>query len=142
MNFQRGKRHEDLEMNLVPLIDVLLVIIIFLVVSATFARTNELQINLPTAEANVPQEKPLMIEVAVDATGQYTINGKRLADTAVTGISAALQAAAAGNTGKEPTIVINADANSTHQSVVNVMEASRVAGYTHITFATQAGGGK
>ena len=142
MNFQRGKRHEDLEMNLVPLIDVLLVIIIFLVVSATFARTNELQINLPTAEANVPQEKPLMIEVAVDATGQYTINGKRLADTTVTGISAALQAAAAGNTGKEPTIVINADANSTHQSVVNVMEASRVAGYTHITFATQAGGGK
>lgn len=142
MNFQRGKRHEDLEMNLVPLIDVLLVIIIFLVVSATFARTNELQINLPTAEANVPQEKPLMIEVAVDATGQYTINGKRLADSAVTGISAALQAAAAGNTGKEPTIVINADASSTHQSVVNVMEASRVAGYTHITFATQAGGGK
>ena len=142
MNFQRGKRHEDLEMNLVPLIDVLLVIIIFLVVSATFARTNELQINLPTAEANVPQEKPLMIEVAVDATGQYTINGKRLADTAVTGISAALQAAAAGNTGKEPTIVINADANSTHQSVVNVMDASGKAGYTHITFATQAGGGK
>ncbi len=140
MNFQRGKRHEDLEMNLVPLIDVLLVIIIFLVVSATFARTNELQINLPTAEANAPQEKPTMIEVAVDATGQYVVNGKRLADGTVAGISAALQAATnAANTGKEPTIVINADANSTHQSVVNVMEASRVAGYTHITFATQAG---
>ena len=59
MNFQRGKRHEDLEMNLVPLIDVLLVIIIFLVVSATFSRTSELQINLPTAEANATQEKPL-----------------------------------------------------------------------------------
>lgn len=56
MNFQRGKRHEELEMNLVPLIDVLLVIIIFLVVSATFSRTSELQINLPTAEANAPQE--------------------------------------------------------------------------------------
>ena len=52
MNFQRGKKHEDLEMNLVPLIDVLLVIIIFLVVSATFSRVSELQINLPTAEAN------------------------------------------------------------------------------------------
>ena len=140
MNFQRGRRHEDLEMNLVPLIDVLLVIIIFLVVSATFARTNELQINLPTAEANASQEKPNMIDVAVDATGQYVINGKRLADGSVTGISAALQAAANG--GKEPTIVINADANSTHQSVVNVMEAARVAGYTHITFATQAGSGK
>lgn len=129
-------------MNLIPLIDVLLVIIIFLIVSATFARTNELQINLPTAEANTPQEKPLVIDVAVDATGQYTVNGKRLTDSSVSGIGAALQAAVGGNTGKEPTIVINADANSTHQSVVNVMEASRVAGYTHITFATQAGGSK
>ena len=137
MNFQRGKKHEELEINFIPLIDVLLVIIIFLIVSATFARTNELQINLPTAEANAPQDKPLMIEVAVDATGRYLINGKTLADSTVTGISAALQAAATG--GKEPTIVINADAKSTHQSVVNVMEASRVAGYTHITFATQAG---
>lgn len=139
MNFQRGRKHEELEINFIPLIDVLLVIIIFLIVSATFSRTNELQINLPTAEANAPQEKPLMIEVGVDATGKYVINGKALADTTVQGISVALQAAASG--GKEPTIVINADANSTHQSVVNVMEASRVAGYTHITFATQAQSG-
>jgi len=138
MNFQRGKRHEELEINFIPLIDVLLVIIIFLIVSATFSRTNELQINLPTAEANAPQDKPLMIEVAVDATGKYLVNGKSLADSSVSGIGAALQAAA--GSGKEPpTIVINADANSTHQSVVNVMEAARVAGYTHITFATQAG---
>lgn len=139
MNFQRGKRSEDLEMNLVPLIDVLLVIIIFLVVSATFSRTSELQINLPTAEANAAQEKPLTIEVGVDASGQYVVNGKSLSDKSVAGISAALQAAANG--GKEPTVIINADANSTHQSVVNVMEASRIAGYTHITFATQVKSG-
>lgn len=136
MNFQRGKRHEDLEMNLVPLIDVLLVIIIFLVVSATFSRTSELQINLPTAQANVPQEKPLIIEVGVDASGQYVINGKSLSDVSVAGIASAMQAAADG--GKEPTIIINADAKSTHQSVVDVMEASRTVGYTHITFATQS----
>jgi biopolymer transport protein ExbD len=136
MNFQRGKRHEDLEMNLVPLIDVLLVIIIFLVVSATFSRTSELQINLPTAQANVTQEKPLTIEVGVDASGQYVINGKSLSDVSVAGIASALQAAADG--GKEPTIIINADAKSTHQSVVDVMEASRTVGYTHITFATQS----
>lgn len=135
MNFQRGKRHEELEMNLVPLIDVLLVIIIFLVVSATFSRTSELQINLPTAEANQAQDKPLTIEVDVDASGKYVVNGKALADTSVSGIGAALQAAAQG--GKEPTIIINADAKATHQSVIDVMEASRTAGYTHITFATQ-----
>ena len=135
MNFQRGRKHEDLEMNLVPLIDVLLVIIIFLVVSATFSRTSELQINLPTAEANAPQDKPLTIEVGIDTSSKYVVNGKEVADKSVASISAALQAAANG--GKEPTIIINADANSTHQSVVNVMEASRIAGYTHITFATQ-----
>jgi len=135
MNFQRGKRHEELEMNLVPLIDVLLVIIIFLVVSATFSRTSELQINLPTAEANQAQDKPLTIEVGVDASGKYVVNGKALADTSVSGIGAALQAAGQG--GKEPTIIINADAKATHQSVIDVMEASRTAGYTHITFATQ-----
>ncbi|MDP2153990.1 MAG: biopolymer transporter ExbD [Methylotenera sp.] len=140
MDFQRGKKHEELEINFIPLIDVLLVIIIFLIVSATFSRTNELQINLPTAEANAPQDKPLMIEVAVDATGKYLIDGKPLADASVSAISVALQAAAkAGN--EEPTIVINADANATHQSVVNVMEASRVAGYTRITFATQVQSG-
>jgi biopolymer transport protein ExbD len=139
MNFQRGKRHEELEMNLVPLIDVLLVIIIFLVVSATFARTSELQINLPTAEANTPQDKPLIITVEVDASGHYLVNGNDVGGGSVDEISAALIKAV--GSGKEPTIVINADAKSTHQSVVNVMEASRLANYTHITFATQLNSG-
>ncbi len=137
MNFQRGRRHEELEMNLVPLIDVLLVIIIFLVVSATFSRTSELQINLPTAEANSPQDKPLVVTVEVDATGRYMVNGKAVETGDVANIASALTQAA-GN-GKDPTIVINADAKTTHQSVINVMEAARQANYTHITFATQIG---
>ena len=137
MNFQRGKRHEELEMNLVPLIDVLLVIIIFLVVSATFSRTSELQINLPTAEANSPQDKPLVITVEVDAGGRYLVNGDEVEGAEISAIASALTKAAGD--GKEPTIVINADAKATHQSVVNVMEASRQANYTHITFATQIG---
>ena len=113
MNFQRGRRHEDLEVNLVPLIDVLLVIIIFLVVSATFSR----------------------ITVGVDTGGRYVVNDTDVVERSVEAISQALRQAA--GTAKEPTIVINADANATHQSVVNVMEAARQAGYTHITFATQ-----
>ena len=137
MNFQRGRRHEELEMNLVPLIDVLLVIIIFLVVSATFSRTSELQINLPTAEASSPQDKPLVITVEVDASGRYMVNGNAVEGAEVSAIASALTKAAGD--GKEPTIVINADAKATHQSVVNVMEASRQANYTHITFATQIG---
>ena len=137
MNFQRGRRHEELEMNLVPLIDVLLVIIIFLVVSATFSRTSELQINLPTAEANSPQDNPQVITVEVDATGRYMVNGKTVDTADVASIASALTQAAGD--GKEPTIVINADAKTTHQSVINVMEAARQANYTHITFATQIG---
>jgi biopolymer transport protein ExbD len=136
MNFQRGKAHEELEMNLVPLIDVLLVIIIFLIVSATFARTSELQINLPTAEAVSPVDKPLVVTVEVDASGRYMVNGNEVAGGDVGQIASALTKAA--GSGKDPTIVINADAKATHQSVVNVMEASRQANYTHITFATQA----
>ena len=139
MNFQRGRHTEELEINLVPLIDVLLVIIIFLIVSATFARTSELKINLPTADANSPQDKPLVITVEVDATGRYMVDGTEVADGNIASIASALTKAA-GN-GKEPTIVINADAKSTHQSVINVMEASRQANYTHITFATQTAGG-
>lgn len=135
MNFQRGRRHEELEINLVPLIDVLLVIIIFLVVSATFSRLSELQINLPTADANAPQDKPVVITVGVDVGGRYVVNDINVTERTVEAISLALRKAA--GTAKEPTIVINADANSTHQSVVNVMEAARQAGYTHITFATQ-----
>lgn len=134
MNFQRGKHHEELEINFIPLIDVLLVIIIFLIVNATFSRNSELQINLPTAEANTPEDKPLVITVDIDATGQYMIDAKD-AGTSVESIATALQAAV--GEGKDPTIVINADAKSTHQSVVNVMEAARITNYTHITFATQ-----
>ena len=78
-----------------------------------------------------------MITVEVDATGQYMVNGNAVDGGTVEGIAAALTKA--GGNGKEPTIVINADAKSTHQSVVNVMEAARVANYTHITFATQIG---
>lgn len=139
MNFQRGKRHEDLEMNLVPLIDVLLVIIIFLVVSASFSRTSELQINLPTAEPTALEDKPLVITVEVDAVGHFMVNGVEVGSGDVEAISSALTKAA--GSGKEPTIVINADAKSTHQSVVDVMEAARQANYTHISFATQTKSG-
>ena len=135
MNFQRGRKHEELEMNLVPLIDVLLVIIIFLVISATFARTSELQINLPTADANAPQDKPVVVNVEIDATGKYVVEKSALSDTSIGALTAALKKAV--NNGKDPTIVINADAKTEHQNVINVMEASRQAGFSHITFATQ-----
>ncbi len=141
MNFRRGSRDEELEINLVPLIDVLLVIIIFLVVSATFSRISELKINLPTAVANPQQDKPVVIDIAVDASGHTQVNKVEVAEGTVAAITVALRKAAqqGAKPGKEPTIIISADAKTTHQSVINVMEAARQAGLSHITFATQHG---
>lgn len=134
MDFRRGAQREEPEMNLVPMIDVLLVIVIFLVVTTTYSRFSELQINLPSAEANQSQERPSQINVAVSATGQYVVERTPVAADPAT-ISVELKRAARGN--PDPMIIINADANSTHQAVVNVMEAARLAGYGRITFTTQ-----
>jgi biopolymer transport protein ExbD len=135
MDFRRGARREEPEMNLVPMIDVLLVIVIFLVVTTTYSRYSELQINLPSAEANQVQERPNQVNVAVTASGQYVVDRVPLTTRDPAAISVELKRAARGN--PDPMIIINADANSTHQSVVNVMEAARMAGFGRITFTTQ-----
>lgn len=136
MNFQRGRERESVEINLIPMIDVLLVILIFLVVTTTFSQTAELQINLPTAQAEKVEDKPAAINVAVDAAGRYVVNGRPYVGKEVEGLSLELKKAAGSNA--DPVIVISADALTTHQAVVNVMEAAREAGYSRITFATQA----
>jgi biopolymer transport protein ExbD len=136
MNFRFGSRREDLEINLIPMIDVLLVILIFLMVTTTYSRYAELQINLPTAEANKPEERPNQINVAVDGAGKYVINRTPVAFRGPDGFAEELKRAAGGI--KDPVIIINADAGATHQSVINIMEAARIAGYSHITFTTQA----
>jgi biopolymer transport protein ExbD len=137
MNFQRGRSHDAPEINLIPLIDVLLVIIIFLMLTTTYAKNSGLEINLPTADASKQAEQPNEISVAVTATGQVLINKAPLTNTDVAAISEALRRAA-GSSGKDPVIVINADAKATHQSVVDIMQAAQAAGYPHISFATQS----
>ena len=136
MNFRRGNSQDEPEINLIPLIDVLLVIIIFLMLTTTYARYSGLEINLPTADAEKQSEQPNEINVAIAANGQVMINKSPLAATDVGSISTALRRA--GGDAKEPIIVINADAKATHQSVVDVMQAAQTAGYPHISFATQS----
>ena len=137
MNFQRGKQREEPEINLIPMIDVLLVILIFMMVTTTFSQFSELQINLPTAQADKPEEKPVTVNVAVDASGHYAVNGKAFAGKNVDGLALELKRAA-GSATPEPVVIISADANATHQAVISVMEAARQAGLSRITFATQA----
>ena len=137
MNLKGNRAREDPEINFIPLIDVLLVILIFLMVTTTYQRIAELSITLPEANADAARERPREINVGLDAQGRYKIGGApAFTFTSVDALAGMLKAAAGD--AKEPIVVINADAQATHQSVVHVMEAARAAGFVHITFATQA----
>ncbi|MBK8317981.1 MAG: biopolymer transporter ExbD [Betaproteobacteria bacterium] len=136
MKFQRGRDRDEPEINLIPMIDVLLVIIIFLMLTTTYAKFSGLEINLPTADASKQAEQPNEIDVAVTASGQVLINKSPLTAADVKTIAEALQRAAGSR--PDPVIIINADAKATHQSVVDIMQAAQTAGYPHISFATQA----
>jgi biopolymer transport protein ExbD len=136
MNFRRDHGFDEPEINLIPFIDVLLVIIIFLMLTTTYAKFAGLEINLPTADTGRQAEQSNEVDVAVTATGQVMIDRTPLAATDVRSISEALRRAAGDR--RDPLIVINADAKATHQSVVDVMQAAQAAGYPHISFATQS----
>ena len=135
MRLRLRRFREEPEINFIPLIDVLLVILIFLMVTTTYSRFAELQINLPTAEAKKPAERLDQIDVGVDARGNYSINKDVVPGATRDALAAQLKRAAAGM--KDPVIVINADAEASHQSVIRVMEAAQSAGYGKITFTIQ-----
>ncbi|CAG0957278.1 Biopolymer transport protein ExbD [Rhodocyclaceae bacterium] len=136
MNFQRGRHREEPEINLIPMIDVLLVILIFLMITTTYSKFAGLEINLPTADTQASQEQPGEINVVVTASGEVLVNKSPVGARDVEAIGTALKRAAGGGP-KEPVVIINADAKATHQSVIDVMQASQQAGLTHISFATQ-----
>jgi biopolymer transport protein ExbD len=136
MNFRRHPRDEP-EINLIPFIDVLLVVLIFLMLSTTYSKFTELQITLPTAEAEALKERPAEIIVAVAADGRYAVDKQPVEGRSVEILTAALANAAKGR--KEPVVIVSADATAAHQSVINVMDAARRAGLPRLTFATQAG---
>lgn len=138
MNFQRGRAHEEPEINLIPMIDVLLVILIFLMITTTYSKYAGLEINLPTADAQQQAEQPNEINVTINAQGEVMINRSVVGSRDVAGLSLALRRVAeAWNKDKEPVVIISADAQATHQSVIDVMQAAQQAGLAHISFATQ-----
>jgi biopolymer transport protein ExbD len=140
MNFRRGFRREEPEINFIPLIDLLLVILIFLMVTTTYAKFSELQVNLPSAAVDQQAQRPVEIAVAVGADGRYAIDGAGAEFRDAAGFAQLLARAAAGR--KEPTVVVYADSGASHQSVVNVLEAARLAGLAKVSFATQSGGAR
>jgi biopolymer transport protein ExbD len=134
MNFRRQSHDDPLEVNLIPLIDVLLVILIFLAASTSFTRYQQMQVALPQAAADAPVQTDA-IDIAISREGIYALNGQLLKGSDAQSIAQALQAAAAGN--RQAVIIINADAQARHEAVVRVMEAARLAGIERINFATQ-----
>ena len=136
MNFRGSHPREEPEINFIPLIDVLLVILIFLMVTTTYQRISELQITLPEADAEEAKQRPREVNVGVDAQGRYVIDKSVFTFTTANALADMLRKAAGD--AKDPVVIINADAQATHQSVVRVMEAARIAGLLHITFATQS----
>ena len=135
MNFQRGRAREEPEINLIPMIDVLLVILIFLMITTTYSKFAGLEINLPTADTQTQKDQPNEINVVVTATGEVLVNKVPVPGNNVDSIGMALKRAA--GEGKEPVVIINADAKATHQSVIDVMQAAQQSGLSHISFATQ-----
>jgi biopolymer transport protein ExbD len=137
MNFRKGRAPAEPEINLIPFIDVLLVIVIFLMVTTTYSKFTALQITLPTADAAKALQQPQEINVAVDAQGNYAIDNVRIAAHDATALSAALTRAVKAGGATDPVIIINADAMAAHQTVINVLEAARQAGMAKVTFAAQ-----
>jgi len=139
MNFLRGRQHEDPEINLIPMIDVLLVILIFLMITTTYSKYAGLEINLPTADAQQTQDQPNEINVIVSDQGDVMVNRSAVGARDVGAISLALRrAVVGGDAAKEAVVIISADAKTSHQSVVDVMQAAQQAGLSHISFATQS----
>ena len=138
MNFRRH-RHEEPEINLIPFIDVLLVILIFLMLSTTYSRFTELQLNLPAADAEQLRERSAEIVVAVGSDGRYLLNRRPIEGRSVELLAGELQAAAAGR--PDAVLIVSADALATHQSVINVLDAARRAGLPRLTFAAQTADG-
>ncbi len=141
MNFRRGKSREDPEINLIPFIDVLLVILIFLMITTTYSKFSELQITLPTAEAEKMPERPAEVNVAVNARGEYAINNIRVSYRDPSALAVDLKSALPASA-RDPVVIISADGDAPHQRVVNVLEAARLAGLERLTFATQTTAGK
>jgi len=138
MKFRRHEPEEP-EINLIPFIDVLLVILIFLMLSTTYSKFTELQVTLPVADAEKSKDYPREVVVAVGADGRYAVNRKPVEGRSVDLLATELRAAA--GEGNDAVIIISADATAAHQTVINVLDAARRAGLSRITFATQASQG-
>jgi len=135
MNF-RPRRKDELDLNITPLIDVVFLLLIFFMVSTTFEMKSEINLKLPESSETLRELKPDSVMIAIDAQGRVFVNDNPLVNSQISTVREAIRQASTDLT--DPAVIINADANATHQSVVRVMDAARQLSLTKITFATRA----
>jgi biopolymer transport protein ExbD len=135
MKFRRRPRN-DIAIELIPLVDVVLVLLLFFMVSTTFVRQSELKVELPEATPNPQQVDTTVVEVAISADGEYAVNGRLLVDNQLPTLMRALREAVAGDTSKH--LVINADSDARHQAVIRAMDAAGQLGLIHLSITTRS----
>jgi len=130
----RQRPQPDLDVNITPLIDIVFLLLIFFMVSTTFKQDFEVSIELPKAAS---EEKLVdkTLNITIDAKGTYYINSQKLVNNKMSSLKAGIQKSAKGNL-KLP-VIISADGQTPHQSVIQAMDAARQLGFAKLTFATQ-----
>jgi biopolymer transport protein ExbD len=134
MNLRPDRRHDDVDINLTPLIDVVFLLLIFFMVSTTFDRNARLKVSLPEASAKMQQQQDNPIVLTIDAKGKYFINDRQVVNTTLETLKAALEKTVGDD--REQTLVLRADGNTPHQAVVRAMDAAAQIGLTHLSIAT------
>jgi len=131
----RRQTNAEVSVNLTPLIDVVFLLLIFFMVSTTFTKETHLSLDLPEATGEEQEVKITQIEIIVDVSGQYVINGRSLVSSKLETVIAALREASAGDV--EMPLVITADANTPHQAVITAMDAAGQLGFSKLSLSTK-----
>lgn len=130
----QSRRTEEPDVNLTALIDVVFLLLIFFMVSTTFERETEISIELPEASGQPLQSEKQVVEISIDAKGRYFVNKHEVINTQIDTLKRAIQEAAGGQ--EKPRLILSADRNTPHQSVITAMDAARQLGFVNLTFAT------
>lgn len=132
----RREEREDAQINLTPLIDVVFLLLIFFMVSTTFERESQIELELPEARADRPERESERVEIAIDAEGRVHLEGRRLEDSRFPAVKAALEALAIAP--PRPALSISAHAGTPYQSVITVMDAASHAGFASLSLPVRA----
>lgn len=141
MNLRPGHKEETVEVNLTALIDVVFLLLIFFMVTTTFDRHARLKVSLPESSAKTTQQKDDPMILSIDAKGNYFLNDRQIINQQLDTLKQALQKVIAEKNRdyNDVSLVLRADANTPHQSVVRAMDAASQLGMTRLSIATVEG---